>query len=106
MPDTIKENIKNKTVVSLYLRGSTSTSDEKSQRYVLEDYVIKHGYTKFKEYLDHDFGGDTHASDRKYAPDVIEDARKGKFQILLVTAMDRIAREEEYGLNYLRRIEE
>src|SRR3989344_8206893 len=93
-------------VVALYLRGSTSSSDEDVQRFSLMEYVEKKGYTIFKEYLDHGYGGDTQASDRQYAPDVIEDARMGKFQILLVTAIDRIARDEEYGLNYLRRIEE
>ncbi|OGJ03263.1 hypothetical protein A3G06_00095 [Candidatus Nomurabacteria bacterium RIFCSPLOWO2_12_FULL_46_14] len=93
-------------VVSLYLRGSTSQSDEDSQRYSLMERVKKLDYIVFKEYLDHNIGGDTLASDRKYAPDVIEDARLGKFHILLVTAIDRIARDEEFGLNYLRRIEE
>ncbi len=93
-------------VVALYLRGSTSQSDEDSQRYSLTEYIKKRGYTIFREYLDHGIGGDTLASDRQYAPDVIEDARLGKFNILLVTAIDRIARDEEFGLNYIRRIEE
>jgi site-specific DNA recombinase len=92
-------------VVALYLRVSTSIQDFELQLNELRAEAEKLGATIFKEYTD-TVGGSTHASQRKYAEDVIEDARSGKFQTLLVWRIDRIARDEEYGLNYLRRIEE
>ncbi|MDP2648088.1 MAG: recombinase family protein [Candidatus Yanofskybacteria bacterium] len=94
-----------KPVVALYLRVSTSIQDFEMQLKELRDEVKKVGATIYEEYTD-TIGGGTQVSERRYAEDVIEDAKTGKFQTLLVWRIDRIARDEEFGLNYLRRIEE
>src|SRR3989344_5123266 len=92
-------------IVALYLRVSTSQQDHEMQREDLLKEVERMKAKIFHEYTD-TITGSTSVSERKYASDVIEDARLGKFNILLVWRIDRIARDEEYGLNYLRRIEE
>lgn len=100
------DNNLNKTpIVALYLRVSTSQQDHDMQRGDLLKVVEKMGATVYHEYTD-TITGSTSVAERKYASDVIEDARDGKFNILLVWRLDRIARDEEFGLNYLRRIEE
>jgi site-specific DNA recombinase len=94
-----------KPIVALYLRVSTSVQDFELQINELRAEAEKIGANIFKEYTD-TVGGGTQVSERRYAEDVIEDAKAGKFQTLLVWRIDRIARDEEFGLNYLRRIEE
>src|SRR3989338_4596126 len=93
-------------VIALYLRVSTSQQDFEIQLDGLREEAQKMGATIYDEYTDKGFGGDTQVFERKYADDVIRDAALGKFQILLVWKIDRIARDEEFGLTYLRRIEE
>src|SRR3989338_10033690 len=92
-------------VVALYLRVSTSQQDFEMQMNDLNKEVEKMGAEVFHTYTD-TIGGATQTFQRKYAEDVIRDAGDSKFQILLVWRIDRIARDEEYGLTYLRRIEE
>ena len=94
-----------KPIVALYLRVSTSIQDFELQLSELRKEAERIGAVIFEEYTD-TIGGGTQTSERRYAEDVIEDAKTGKFQTLLVWRIDRIARDEEFGLNYLRRIEE
>ncbi len=95
-----------KVRLALYCRVSTSKQDFAHQKDALSFYTKTiPGAVVGKEYTDK-IGGRTSASDRDYAEDVIKDARDDEFDILVVVAVDRIARDEEYGLNYLRRIEE
>lgn len=93
-------------VVALYLRVSTSQQDFEIQLDGLREEAQKMGAKIFNEYTDKGYGGDTQVSERAYADDVIRDASLGKFQTLLIWKIDRVARDEEFGLNYLRRIEE
>lgn len=106
--DTIVEmsnNSKKPPQIAIYCRVSTSQQDFELQMNDLNKEAKKMGSEIFHVYTD-TIGGATQTTERRYAEDVIRDAADGKFQILLVWRIDRIARDEEHGLSYLRRIEE
>ena len=76
----------------IYIRTSTDNQKESInlQRKELRDYCQRVGYVVFDEYVDFGFSGKT--TERPAFANMMEDASKSSFDILLVTKIDRFAR--------------
>ena len=90
--------------VSIYARVSTKDKQEVDNQLVqLREYCLKNGYTVYKEYVDHQSGGDPH---RKAFKELFIDAYQKKFSIVLFWALDRFSREgAKETINYLSELE-
>ena len=72
-------------------KGNAESESIQNQRMILDEYASSHGWEIYDHYIDEDFSG----SDRS-RPDfnrMIEDAKNGKFNIVLVKTQSRFARE-------------
>lgn len=76
----------------IYIRTSTDNQKESItlQRKELNEYCQRVGYEVVQEYVDFGFSGKT--TERPAFANMIEDAKDHKFDILLVTKIDRFAR--------------
>jgi len=78
---------------------STSEQVVDSQLQELREYAYKRGYETYREYTDHGFSG---ANDNRPALNaLILDARKRKFDVVLVSAFDRFGRSLQFLVNTL-----
>ena len=78
------------TRVAIYTRVSTDDQSTKSQEHELKQYVKHRGWAVQRVYTDHGFSG---ASEKRPALDeLLLDARKRKFDVVLVWKFDRFAR--------------
>jgi DNA invertase Pin-like site-specific DNA recombinase len=75
--------------VAIYTRVSTDEQTTDLQRRNLREYVSRRGYTIFQVYEDVVSGV---ATERKALDRLLDDARKRKFDIVLVWKFDRFAR--------------
>lgn len=76
--------------IAIYARVSTNDQKVEMQINDLRTYVAQRGFTIFKEYIDHGFSG---AKDRRPAlNELMEDAKKRKFDCVLVWRFDRFGR--------------
>jgi DNA invertase Pin-like site-specific DNA recombinase len=75
--------------VALYTRVSTEQQESDLQLLDLMDYVKRRGYVIYRVYEDVISGA---AKERKSLDSLMEDARKRKFDIVLVWRFDRFAR--------------
>lgn len=96
---------------ALYVRVSTKNhgQDVTNQLLQLRDYAQKAGITIYKEYADNESGD---SDKRKGFTDMLADAAKRKFDVLLFWSLDRFSREgvrktiyyfellESYGINF------
>jgi DNA invertase Pin-like site-specific DNA recombinase len=91
-------------VVSIYGRVSTKNRQEvDNQLLQLRDYCQKNGYTIYKEYVDHESGGNPQ---RQAFKELFVDAHQRKFDICLFWALDRFSREgAKETINYLSELE-
>lgn len=95
--------------VAIYSRVSKESSDNTNQLMVLRDYCQKMGYDIHNEYVDVISGG---AINKPAFSDMMKDASKRRFDILLFFSLDRLTREgvrqtihylqmlESYGIQY------
>lgn len=95
--------------VAIYSRVSKDTSDNENQLLLLRDYCQKMNYKIVKEYVDIVSGG---ALVRPEFNNMMKDASKRKFDLLLFFALDRLTREgarktiqylqmlDDYGVSY------
>ena len=76
--------------VAIYARVSTDRQSTESQLNTLREYISKRSWAIFKEYIDAGFtGSDTK---RPAFKEMMADARKRSFDILLVYKLDRLSR--------------
>jgi DNA invertase Pin-like site-specific DNA recombinase len=86
--------------VALYLRVSTAQQTVENQRLELEKYAGRQDWSIVKVYEDSGISGSR--SDRPALQSMLKDAAKGKFSILVVWKIDRLARSVADLLNILQ----
>lgn len=86
--------------VALYLRVSTAQQTVENQRLELEKYAGRQDWSIVKVYEDSGISGSR--SDRPALQAMLKDAAKGKFSILVVWKIDRLARSVADLLNILQ----
>ena len=98
---TLKEEVMSKTqqTVALYLRVSTSSQTTDNQRRELETYCKRQQWKISKVYEDAGVSGAK--NDRPALNEILRDARKGKFDVVCVWKIDRLARSTIHLLNVL-----
>ena len=83
-------------------KGNAESESIQNQRMILDEYASSHGWEIYDHYLDEDFSG----SDRS-RPDfnrMIEDAKNGKFNIVLVKTQSRFARDIKVVEDYIHNL--
>lgn len=76
---------------ALYLRVSTMEQDTANQLPALEDYTKRHDYEIFDIYKENETGWKN--GHQVQLARLLQDARRGRFQIVMVWALDRLSRE-------------
>ena len=78
---------------AIFIRVSTEDQDLTNQRFHLMELLKFRGYEYFKtyEYIQSAFT-EVHHSNTSYLNDIREDARLGKFDVLLIWSLDRLSR--------------
>ncbi|MGM9936668.1 MAG: recombinase family protein, partial [Candidatus Ornithomonoglobus sp.] len=102
-------NNNNKNRAALYCRLSKEDIDKINkgddsasiinQRMLLEDYATNKGFSIYKVYQDDDYSG--LFDDRPGFESMIEDAKKGKFDIIIAKTQSRFTRNMEHMEHYL-----
>ena len=82
----------------LYLRVSTVDQNLGTQLFDLQQLAAQRGYEVVKEYIDRISGAKAR---RPGLDELMADARRGKFDVVLVWACDRIARSTRHFLEVL-----
>ena len=85
--------------VALYARVSTTDQSTDSQLLDLRRYVSDRGWQTFKEYCDNGISGTKDS--RPALNELMNDAKKRKFDALLVWRFDRFARSTRHLINAL-----
>jgi DNA invertase Pin-like site-specific DNA recombinase len=85
--------------VALYLRVSTVDQHPETQLHDLREFASQRGLQIVREYTDHGFSG-TKAR-RPALDELMEDARRHKFDVLMVWSIDRLARSTKHLLQTL-----
>ncbi len=80
--------------VALYARVSTSDQSTDSQLLDLRRYVSERGWNIFKEYVDEGISGTKDS--RPALNELMNDARKRRFDVVLVWRFDRFARSTKH----------
>jgi len=91
--------------VATYARVSTAdkTQDNANQILAMDQLIAKRGWEVYKRYQDHESGG---KSTRQGFKQMMEDARRGKFDLLVFWSLDRFSREGTYEtLEHLKRLD-
>jgi DNA invertase Pin-like site-specific DNA recombinase len=83
---------------ALYLRVSTLDQHPETQLYDLRQMAQQRGYEIVQEYTDRISGAKAR---RPGLDDMMHDARRGRFDVVLVWASDRIARSTKHFLDVL-----
>ena len=83
---------------ALYLRVSTVDQHPETQVYDLRQMAVQRGYEIVKEYTDRISGVKAR---RPALDEMMRDARRGRFDVVLVWACDRIARSVRHFLEVL-----
>jgi len=76
---------------AIYCRISTAEQDIENQMQVLKDFADRRGFEIVKIYQEEESGW--RAGHQKELARLTEDARAGKFKIILVWSLDRLSRE-------------
>ena len=85
--------------VAIYARVSTQDQSTESQLLDLRKYVSERGWHSFKEYTDNGVSGTTDS--RPALNQLMNDARKRRFDMVLVWRFDRFARSTRHLINAL-----
>jgi len=80
--------------VALYARVSTTDQSTDSQLLDLRRYVSERGWNIFKEYVDEGISGTKNS--RPALNDLMNDAKKRRFDVVLVWRFDRFARSTKH----------
>ena len=84
---------------ALYMRVSTLDQNPDSQRHDLEQMAAQRGLEIVERYVDHGVSGTR--TRRPALDEMMRDARRGHFEVLLVWAGDRLARSTRHFLELL-----
>ena len=84
---------------ALYIRVSTIDQHPETQLHDLRQFASQRGLQIVKEYTDHGFSG-TKAR-RPALDELMEDARRHRFDVLMVWSIDRLARSTKHLLQTL-----
>jgi len=84
---------------ALYCRVSTSDQSTDSQLLDLRRYVSERGWTTFNEYCDNGISGTKDS--RPALNELMNDAKKRRFDVVLVWRFDRFARSTRHLINAL-----
>jgi DNA invertase Pin-like site-specific DNA recombinase len=84
---------------ALYIRVSTLDQHPETQQGELRQYAAHQNFCVVREYTDHGFSG-TKAR-RPALDELMEDARRHKFDVLIVWSIDRLARSTKHLLQTL-----
>jgi DNA invertase Pin-like site-specific DNA recombinase len=91
---------------AIFCRVSTDQQDETTQVHDIEQYCEHHGITIVKRYMLHDASA-WKGEHRAALKQVLDDAYRGEFDVLVVWALDRITREGiEALLKLIRQLRE
>ena len=85
--------------VAIYARVSTTEQSTDSQLLDLRRFVSERGWHSFKEYTDNGVSGTTDS--RPALNQLMNDARKRRFDVVLVWRFDRFARSTRHLINAL-----
>jgi len=80
--------------IAIYARVSTTDQSTESQLLDLRRYVSERGWNIFKEYVDEGISGTKDS--RPALNDLMNDAKKRRFDVLLVWRFDRFARSTKH----------
>jgi DNA invertase Pin-like site-specific DNA recombinase len=80
----------NRKAVAIYARVSTDRQAVDMQLHELREYVARRGWTIQEEYIDHGYSGSS--TKRPAFTLMMNEAKKRKFDILLVWKLDRLSR--------------
>jgi DNA invertase Pin-like site-specific DNA recombinase len=92
--------------VAIYARVSTSSQSTQNQIDVLTELANRQGYTIIKIYSDNGFSGTKSTADRPALNDLMTDARKKSFDMVLVWSLDRLGRSLKHCLELLQELQE
>src|SRR5215472_6974585 len=84
---------------AIYVRVSTADQDVESQIYDLRDLAAKRGFEVVNEYRDCGVSG--RRARRPGLDELIADARRKRFSVVLVAAFDRVARSVKHFLHVM-----
>lgn len=84
------------------LDSGDSSASIKNQKLLLTDYAIEHGFRITKVYSDDDFSG--LYDNRPGFEQLIEDAKLGKFKIIIAKSQSRFTRNMEHMEHYLHNV--
>ena len=76
--------------IAIYARVSTDRQSTESQLNTLREYIEKREWNLFKEYIDEGFTGSN--TKRPAFNEMMADAKKRRFDVLLVYKLDRLSR--------------
>jgi DNA invertase Pin-like site-specific DNA recombinase len=92
--------------IAIYARVSTTSQSPQNQIDVLTELANRQGYTIIKIYSDNGFSGTKLTADRPALNDLMTDARKRKFDMVLVWSLDRLGRSLKHCLELLQELQE
>ncbi len=92
--------------VAIYARVSTSSQTTQNQIDVLTELANRQGHTIIKIYSDNGFSGTKSTADRPALNDLMTDARKKQFDMVLVWSLDRLGRSLKHCLELLQELQE
>ena len=92
--------------IAIYARVSTSSQSPQNQIDVLTELANRQGYTIIKIYSDNGFSGTKLTADRPALNELMTDARKRKFDMVLVWSLDRLGRSLKHCLELLQELQE
>ena len=87
---------------AVYARVSTADQNPQSQMLDLEQLAVQRGFEIVARYVDHGISGTR--SRRPGLDNMLADAQRGHFDVLLVWACDRIARSVKHFLDVLEEL--
>jgi DNA invertase Pin-like site-specific DNA recombinase len=92
--------------IAIYARVSTSSQSPQNQIDVLTELANRQGYTIIKIYTDNGISGTKLTADRPALNELMTDARKRKFDMVLVWSLDRLGRSLKHCLELLQELQE
>ena len=92
--------------IAIYARVSTSSQTTQNQINVLTELANRQGHTIIKIYTDNGFSGTKSTVDRPALNELMVDARKKKFEMVLVWSLDRLGRSLKHCLELLQELQE
>ena len=92
--------------IAIYARCSTTSQSPQNQIDVLTELANRQGYTIIKIYSDNGISGTKLTADRPALNDLMTDARKRKFDMVLVWSLDRLGRSLKHCLELLQELQE